>query len=87
MTDKGLIIAFGAVGTGKSSICRRLLGSCPEVGLRFYTSRMPRPNEIDGKDCNFISRQDFQRIDQGGLLNGWKITAILWRPRRRSIKF
>lgn len=68
MTDKGLIIVLSAPsGTGKSSICRRLLGSCPEIEFSVsYTSRMPRPNEIDGKDYNFISRQDFQRrIDQG----------------------
>lgn len=68
MKDKGLIIVLSAPsGTGKSSICRRLLGSCPEIEFSVsFTSRMPRPNEIDGKDYFFISRQDFQRrIDQG----------------------
>lgn len=67
MTDKGLIIVLSAPsGTGKSSICRRLLGACPEIEFSVsYTSRTPRPNEVDGKDYYFISRQDFQRrIDQ-----------------------
>ena len=67
MTDKGLIIVLSAPsGTGKSSICRRLLGACPEIEFSVsYTSRIPRPNEVDGKDYHFISRQDFQRrIDQ-----------------------
>jgi len=31
-----------------------------------FTSRPPRPNEIDGKDYHFVSREDFQRrIDRG----------------------
>ena len=54
-------------GAGKSSICRRLLAACPEIEFSVsYTSRKPRPNEINGKDYHFISREDFQRrIDQG----------------------
>jgi guanylate kinase len=54
-------------GAGKSTICRRLLAACPEIEFSVsYTSRTPRPNEINGKDYHFISREDFQRqIDEG----------------------
>lgn len=68
MAEKGLVIVLSAPsGTGKSSICRRLLAACPDVEFSVsYTSRTPRPNEINGKDYHFISREDFQqRIDQG----------------------
>ncbi len=68
MSDQGLFIVLSAPsGTGKSSICRKLLASCPEIEFSVsYTSRTPRPNEINGKDYHFISREDFQRrIDQG----------------------
>lgn len=68
MSDQGLFIVLSAPsGTGKSSICRKLLASCPEIEFSVsYTSRAPRPNEINGKDYHFISREDFQRrIDQG----------------------
>jgi len=63
MPDQGLFIVLSAPsGTGKSSICRRLLAACPEVEFSVsYTSRTPRPNEINGKDYHFISREDFQR--------------------------
>ena len=63
MSDQGLFIVLSAPsGTGKSSICRRLLATCPEVEFSVsYTSRTPRPNEINGKDYHFISREDFQR--------------------------
>ena len=68
MSDQGLSIVLSAPsGTGKSSICRRLLAACPEVAFSVsYTSRTPRPNEIHGRDYHFISREDFQRrVDEG----------------------
>ncbi len=68
MPDQGLCIVMSAPsGAGKSSICRRLLAACPEIEFSVsYTSRRPRPSEINGKDYHFISREDFQRrIDQG----------------------
>ncbi len=68
LNDKGLIIVVSAPsGTGKSTICRRLLAACPEINFSVsLTSRTPRPSEINGKDYHFISREDFQRrIDEG----------------------
>ena len=65
---KGLFIVVSAPsGTGKSSICRRFMEACPEVKFSVsFTSRPPRPNEENGKDYYFISREEFQaRIDQG----------------------
>lgn len=62
-----LIVVSGPSGTGKSSICQRLLRACPEIKFSIsYTSRPPRPKEINGKDYHFISRKDFQaRIKKG----------------------
>jgi guanylate kinase len=68
MVDQGLVIVLSAPsGAGKSSICRMLLAACPEIEFSVsYTSRTPRPNEVNGKDYHFISREDFQRrIDRG----------------------
>jgi len=67
MSKKGLFIVVSAPsGAGKSSICQRLLTACPELKFSVScTSRKPRPNEINGKDYYFISREEFQRrIDQ-----------------------
>jgi len=67
MSKKGLFIVVSAPsGAGKSSICQRLLQVCPELKFSVsYTSREPRPNEVNGKDYYFISRDEFQRrIDQ-----------------------
>ena len=66
--DKGIFIVVSAPsGTGKSSICQRFLQACPEIRFSVsYTTRLPRPGEVNGKDYFFISREEFQkRIDQG----------------------
>jgi guanylate kinase len=65
---KGLFIVVSAPsGAGKSSICQRFMQACPEIKFSVsYTSRPPRPNEVNGKDYYFISREEFQaRIDEG----------------------
>jgi len=65
---KGLFIVVSAPsGAGKSSICQRFMEAYPEIKFSIsYTSRPPRPNEVNGKDYYFISREEFQaRIDQG----------------------
>ena len=67
MSGKGLFIVVSAPsGAGKSSICQRLLQVYPEIKFSVScTSREPRPNEINGKDYYFISRDEFKRrIDQ-----------------------
>ena len=73
MSDQGLVIVMSAPsGAGKSSICRRLLAACPEIEFSVsYTSRTPRPNEINGKDYHFISREDFQRRIRQGEFVEW----------------
>ena len=68
MAKKGLFIVVSAPsGTGKSTICRRLLATCPEIKFSVsFTSRPSRPNEVNGKDYFFISQEDFQaRIVRG----------------------
>ena len=52
---------------GKAAFASRFLQACPEIKFSVsYTSRPPRPNEVNGKDYYFISREEFQeRIDQG----------------------
>jgi guanylate kinase len=66
--DRGSFIVVSAPsGTGKSSLCQRLLQACPEIEFSVsYTTRLPRPDEVDGRNYFFISRDEFQtRIERG----------------------
>src|SRR4030043_1350539 len=67
MTPGLFIVVSAPSGTGKSSICRKMLAACPQIKFSVsYTSRHPRPKEINGKDYYFVSREDFlKRIKRG----------------------
>ncbi len=70
MANEKLIIFSAPSGAGKTSIVHRLLKIVS--GLEFSVSacsRPKRPNEINGKDYNFISVQEFKsKIEKGEFL-------------------
>jgi guanylate kinase len=70
---KGLFIVVSAPsGTGKTSICREVLRSYPDIRFSIsYTTRPPRPGEVDGKDYFFISETDFRQRINGGDFAEW----------------
>jgi guanylate kinase len=62
MNKGSFIVVSAPSGTGKSSICRRFLDACPEIKFSVsYTTRLPRPGEVNGKDYFFIDRDEFQK--------------------------
>jgi guanylate kinase len=71
--SKGLFMVISAPsGAGKSSICQGLLQAFPEIKFSVsYTSRPPRPNEINGEDYHFISRKEFQKKINKGEFIEW----------------
>lgn len=65
---EGLYLVVSAPsGTGKTSILRKVLKMCPTMRFSVsYTTRPPRPDEEDGRDYYFISKEAFRdRIAQG----------------------
>ena len=70
---EGLFLIVSAPsGTGKTSICREVMKMYP--GIRFstsYTSRSPRPGEVNGKDYFFVSRDEFQAMIGRGEFVEW----------------
>ena len=60
--SRGLLFVVSAPsGTGKTTVVERLVEVCPRlVQSRSYTSRPPRPGEVDGVDYNFVDRLAFE---------------------------
>jgi guanylate kinase len=54
-------------GTGKTTICRQVLRDFPDLAFSVsYTTRKPRPGEVDGRDYYFVSEEEFrERIEKG----------------------
>ena len=58
-----LIVISGPSGAGKDTVVQRM----QERGLPFHfvvtaTTRSPRPNEVDGRDYFFVSKEEFARM-------------------------
>jgi len=86
---KGLFIVVSAPsGAGKSSLCQRLMQTYPEIKFSVsYTSRTPRPNEVNGKDYYFISREEFQeRIDRGEFIEWVENYGNLYGSSRKAME-
>jgi guanylate kinase len=86
---KGIFIIVSAPsGAGKSSLCQRLIQAYPEIKFSVsYTSRPPRPNEVNGKDYHFISRKEFKdRIDQGEFVEWVENYGHLYGSSRNVMK-
>ncbi len=75
-----LVIVSGPSGVGKSTICREAVKRMDSVHLSVSaTTRPPGPGEQDGGDYWFISREEFQRrIDQGLLLEYAEVFGNLY---------
>lgn len=66
-TAGSLFIISAPSGAGKTSLVRALLRTDVELSLSIsYTSRPPRPEEMDGRDYHFVSREVFEQMLERG---------------------
>jgi guanylate kinase len=67
-----LFIVSAPSGAGKTTLCRELVSRTK--GLEFsisFTTRRPRSGEIDEKDYNFTSKEDFKEMASRGEFIEW----------------
>ena len=64
-----LLVVSGPSGSGKTTLCRRLADAGEARYSISCTTRDPREGEVNGRDYNFLSRDEFQeRIERGEFL-------------------
>lgn len=65
-----LIIISSPSGGGKGTLIAEILRTVPNIGYSVsLTTRPQRPGEVDGKDYNFVSRDEFEAFrSEGGFL-------------------
>ncbi len=65
-----LFIVCAPSGAGKTSLVGELLKADTQIRLSVsYTTRKPRPGEVDGREYHFVSKQKFgQMLDRGEFL-------------------
>lgn len=58
-----MLVLSSPSGAGKSSISRALLARDANVTMSIsYTTRPPRPGEVDGRDYHFVHRDRFKAV-------------------------
>jgi guanylate kinase len=65
-----LIIISSPSGGGKGTLIKEILRTIANIGYSVsLTTRPQRPGEVDGKDYNFVSREEFEAFrSEGGFL-------------------
>ncbi|MDR1490586.1 MAG: guanylate kinase [Desulfovibrio sp.] len=59
-------------GTGKTTLCKRLLEEFPRIVLSVScTTRVPRPGEAGGRDYEFIDKEEFVQRRNAGFFAEW----------------
>jgi len=83
-----LFVVAAPSGAGKTSLVRALLDREPRMQLSVsFTTRAPRPGEIDGRDYFFVDRAGFeQRRDEGEFLEWAEVHGNLYATSRRWIE-
>lgn len=83
-----LFIVSGPAGSGKTTLCDRLLADHPEVArIVTATSRPPREGEVDGKDYYFFSEEGFQqRIENGEFFEWARVHNHYYGCLRREVR-
>ncbi len=70
---KGSIFIVSAPsGAGKTTLCKMLIQSMPDIIHSIsYTTRPPRPGEVDGKDYYFVKEDRFLEMVRKGEFLEW----------------
>ncbi len=58
-----LLVVSSPSGAGKTTLCRRLRAEFSNLTFSVsYTTRTPRPGEVDGRDYHFVDTETFQKM-------------------------
>jgi guanylate kinase len=82
-----MLVLSGPSGSGKSSICRRLLED-PAVEFSISaTTRAPRVGEVDGRDYHFLDKARFRaEIERGNFIEWAEVHGNLYGTPRAPME-
>src|ERR1700686_3711560 len=67
MSRGRLYVVSAPSGAGKTSLVKALMEREPRMRFSVsYTTRAPRPNEVDGRDYHFVTRARFEEMAARG---------------------
>lgn len=85
---KQLIVLSAPSGAGKTTVARHLLTTFPALEFSVSATTRPiRPNEVDGRDYHFLTREAFRAaIEQGDLIEYEEIFGNYYGTLRSQVQ-
>lgn len=83
-----LFVVSAPSGAGKTTLCREARLRLPDLAYSIsYTTRPPRPGEIDGTDFCFVTEAEFARLRERGEFAEWaSVHGNLYGTRARVLE-
>jgi len=87
-TSGNLFIVTAPSGAGKTSLVGALLAGDPHVKLSIsFTTRAPRPGEVDGVDYHFVTEAQFmQMLEAGEFLESAEVHGARYGTSQRWVQ-
>ncbi|XP_065834639.1 guanylate kinase-like isoform X2 [Oscarella lobularis] len=82
------LVVAGPSGSGKSTLLKKLFEEFPgALGFSVsHTTRKPRPNEVDGKDYHFVSREAMEaEIADGKFIESAVFSSNMYGTSKRAV--
>ena len=89
MTKRGrLFVISASSGTGKTTLAKKLLKEDKNlVQSVSYTTRPPRPNEVQGKDYFFVAKNEFETIrKKNGFLEWANVSGRFYGTPKKQVE-
>ncbi len=69
-----LIVVSAPSGAGKTSLCEWVVQALPRLAHSVsYTTRLPRPHEVPGRDYHFVDEATFRAMVERGEFVEWAV--------------
>ena len=83
-----LVVISGPSGVGKDTVLRRLFQLDPALKYSVsYTTRPPRPGEVDGSSYTFVNEDEFKRLIEAREFLEWaKVYDHYYGTSRRRVE-
>lgn len=83
-----LFIVSAPSGAGKTTLCKELISALPNLKFSVsYTTRYPRPEEVNNIDYTFISRDEFRlMVDKEEFIEWAEIHGELYGTSKKRLE-
>jgi len=83
-----LFIVSAPSGAGKTTLCKRLIETVPNLGFSVsFTTRRPRPGEVNNRDYTFIGREEFRsKAGQGDFIEWAEVHGEFYGTSQKRVE-